>query len=115
MLFCSNPDCFNPLAAKQKKYCSRGCMAACYRGSGKSHIRIRVNGKREYLHRIVFEKHVRPLRDGEIVHHKDENKHNNAPENLEALSGQAAHLHKHDYWRGRRKAKTLAYDSAIGW
>jgi hypothetical protein len=56
------------------------------------------------------------------VHHKDENKFNNDPSNLEALSGQAAHLKKHDYWRGRRRSQAQTatagsgnYDPSFGW
>ncbi len=38
-------------------------------------------------HRIVMENHLnRLLEDNEEVHHKDRNKHNNDPENLEVLS-----------------------------
>ena len=37
-------------------------------------------------HRVVAEKAIgRPLRSDEHVHHKDENKHNNSPENLEVM------------------------------
>lgn len=116
MRFCANPDCFNQLNKKQTRFCSKVCASKSRRGSGKAHIRIRKNGKRVYLHREIFEANYRPLLPGEIVHHIDGNNHNNAPENLEALKGQAAHLHKHDYWRASRVAKNLeAYDPDFGW
>lgn len=42
------------------------------------------NGKVKHIHRIVMEEKLgRPLHDGEIVHHKDGNKRNNDPGNLE--------------------------------
>lgn len=97
--------CTKELKPRQKRYCSPLCSSLGLRGSGSSHIRVMHNGRREYLHRIVFEQHFRALEPGEIVHHKDENRHNNSPENLEALSGHAAHLHAHDYYRGRKRKK----------
>lgn len=46
-------------------------------------------------HRVVAEAMLgRPLKRGEIVHHKDGNRHNNAPDNLEIMS-QAEHLRLH--------------------
>lgn len=97
--------CSFPLTRKQIKTCSRECQAElfrrAYRGRGKSpYIQIRnENGEREYLHRYIFRTKVRPLRNGEIVHHKNENKRDNSVNNLEAISGRAAHLHEHNYWR----------------
>ena len=42
----------------------------------------------EYEHRIVAEEMLdRPLKEGEVVHHLDENKTNNSPDNLLVLSG----------------------------
>lgn len=40
----------------------------------------------------------RPLRDGEVVHHKDRNKKNNNPSNLHVFPSQGAHdrAHKQD-------------------
>ncbi|MEY5098203.1 MAG: Corynebacterium phage StAB [Pseudomonadota bacterium] len=47
----------------------------------------------------------RPLLPGEIVHHKDGDKHNNSPENLEVMT-QAEHMRLHHAeMTAARKAK----------
>lgn len=49
-----------------------------------------------YEHRIEAEKMLgRRLQDGEIVHHRDGNKQNNAHENLEVHGSIAEHLNEH--------------------
>lgn len=49
-------------------------------------------GKR--LHRVVWEYHNGPIPKGSHVHHKDEDRHNNQPSNLELLlSGKHLELH----------------------
>jgi hypothetical protein len=49
-----------------------------------------------HTHRIVAaEKLGRPLKKGEIVHHIDEVKRNNSPENLEVFASQAEHAKLH--------------------
>lgn len=49
-----------------------------------------------YEHRLVAEKKIgRRLKDGEIVHHKDEDKTNNHPDNLEVVVGNAEHFVHH--------------------
>lgn len=48
-----------------------------------------------HAHRVAAEQKLgRPLRRGEVVHHLDGNKHNNAPENLEILT-QSEHVRRH--------------------
>ncbi len=57
---------------------------------------IRVNGNRVYEHRYVMELHLgRPLLPDEVVHHKDGDKPNNSPSNLQVLSGHAEHRQHH--------------------
>lgn len=53
----------------------------------------------------------RPLREGEVVHHKDRNKKNNDPGNLWVFKNQAAHdrAHKQD---ARKYGKGYSYK---GW
>jgi hypothetical protein len=49
-----------------------------------------------HTHRVVAEEILgRPLRKGEVVHHLDGNKRNNAPENLVVFSSQAEHAKWH--------------------
>lgn len=49
-----------------------------------------------YEHRLVAEQIVgRPLRKGEQVHHKDGNKQNNSPNNLEVTASSAHHRLRH--------------------
>lgn len=62
--------------------------------------------KKRHHHRVVAEQILgRPLAKGEIVHHKDGNKHNNSPDNLEVMT-QSQHMKEH--WpalmAGRKRA-----------
>lgn len=38
------------------------------------------------IHYLVYEAFVGDIKDGMMIHHKDENKYNNTPENLEMVS-----------------------------
>jgi IS30 family transposase len=59
----------------------------------KSHVYKKLMGRHE--HRAVAETMLgRKLRPDEIVHHKDRNKHNNSPENLEIIT-RAQHVAEH--------------------
>ncbi|NDG42194.1 MAG: HNH endonuclease [Betaproteobacteria bacterium] len=49
---------------------------------------------RRYAHRVVYEQHFGAIPVGWVVHHKDEDKGNNDPANLEAMpKGQHQRLH----------------------
>lgn len=62
---------------------------------GIEHLDADVRGY-AYEHRLVAQKKIgRRLRDGELVHHKDENKQNNNPDNLDVKQGNAEHLLEH--------------------
>lgn len=57
----------------------------------------KINGKSIRVHRIIAEKKLgRPLRKGEIVHHKNENKQDNNPRNLKVTTV-GEHNHHHFY------------------
>jgi len=84
------------------------------RGSGKSHIRIRINGKRVYLHRYLFNRYIMPLKDTDIVHHIDGNKFNNALTNLELCQNQSEHLQAHGYYKNERCIKITEDFSEFG-
>lgn len=56
---------------------------------------VRVDGADRLEHRVIMERHIgRALRDDEIVHHKDGDKSNNDPSNLEIMS-QSEHARHH--------------------
>jgi hypothetical protein len=49
-------------------------------------------------HRTIAEQKIgRKLKPGEIVHHKDHNKRNNDPENIEVLASQSEHCKVHGF------------------
>ena len=59
-----------------------------------------VAGRYQYEHRLVIEKSLgRYLDPIEVVHHRDENRGNNAIENLELLPSQVDHASLHTQWR----------------
>lgn len=59
--------------------------------------------KYEYEHRKVLAEALgRALLRNEIVHHKDSNKINNVPENLELILDHIAHMQQHPEWRIRK-------------
>jgi len=100
-----------------QKYCSKKCSCKSKHTpefqsrAGKigalRQIEKRGTGTKGYIkyfnrheHRVVAEKMLgRKLKKGEIVHHKDGNKHNNSPSNLEVMTqSQHAKLHWKE-WR----------------
>jgi hypothetical protein len=73
------------------KYCSRACSGTARRGSGQAKYVWR-GGKRE--HRTVMEEVLgRPLSPEELVHHVDNNTHNNEAWNLEVTDRRAHSRH----------------------
>jgi hypothetical protein len=105
-----------------RKFCGRDCYKlSCREFDRVPYPVIWHNGKREYLHRVIWMQNhpEETLGPDDIVHHIDENPFNREPANLEKISGRAAHLHKHDYHRGviaiaAKKAQTSEYDPKFG-
>lgn len=65
------------------------------RGTGRGATYRKLGGRHE--HRVVAEAAIgRPLRPGEVVHHRDGDIRNNAPSNLDVLPSQGAHARLHD-------------------
>lgn len=70
-----------------------------------------TTGKRTLLHRDVWEHHNgKMIPEGWDIHHVDENKENNSPENLECLP-KSEHTrlyspHNNQYTKGRKRAKS---------
>jgi hypothetical protein len=105
--FCTH--CNNKLDSRNKSgYCAKCFSSVKLSGSNnpnwkggksvekKGYIRIRKGFKYVYEHRFVMEKKLgRKLKPGEVVHHKDGNKHNNKPDNLELFSSNGEHLMIH--------------------
>lgn len=102
---------------RTQRYCSRSCSskvagmkagvvrAAQLRGTGEDKAYPKLNGR--HAHRVIAEQKLgRPLRPGEIVHHKDDNILNNDPSNLHVFASQADHARYHSLvrWHGREFA-----------
>lgn len=63
---------------------------------------VKVDGRHE--HRVVMERAVgRPLLFTDVVHHKDEDKHNNDLSNLQLMT-RREHIFEHAIWDYRGKA-----------
>lgn len=91
------------IGERVNNFCSKDCYFE-FRDSGLSYKKINSR----HLHRIVAEAKIgRPLKPGEIVHHKDGNKRNNHPDNLEVLASQADHarIHMLEYWGKKSELK----------
>ena len=64
------------------------------RGRGEGKTYRKYLGRHEHR-RVAEQKLGRPLRAGEVVHHIDGNKQNNAPSNLAILPSQSVHAQLH--------------------
>lgn len=72
------------------------------RYTGRRDNYVKLQGR--HMHRVVAEEMLgRALLPGEIVHHKDGDKWNNAPENLEVMTqAEHARIHCIERWHGKK-------------
>lgn len=72
-----------------------------YTGSRANYIKLMGR----HMHRAVAEQMLgRPLQKGEIVHHRDGDKWNNDPSNLEVMTqAEHARIHCHIRWHGKHE------------
>lgn len=85
-----NPERMNPD--------TRAKLREAHLGKGECRGYSKIYGRR--AHRVVMEQILgRPLRPEEVVHHRDFNRYNNAPENLQLFENQAAHTKFHAEYR----------------
>jgi hypothetical protein len=56
--------------------------------NGKGYLRVRIGGKRRFVHRLVAEKYIPNPENKPQVNHKDGNKLNNSVGNLEWVTNQ---------------------------
>lgn len=76
--------------------------------------RDKRTGRRRRLHRVLAEEALgRPLMNGEIVHHRDGNKTNNAPENLLVLPSQAYHAHVEALLRREQRGMPVLFPELL--
>ena len=74
------------------------------------YVDVRENGRRTYQHIVVAEKALgRPLPDGAVVHHANENKKDNRPDNLVICPSEAYHQLLH------RRMKAIAVCGNPDW
>ena len=93
----------NKTINNDKEHKERQAESLRRRGSGKGYTK--ENGV--HKHRVVAEKMLgRPLRPGEIVHHEDGDKSNNAPYNLKVMT-QSEHIREHLRRGGGRLAQSI--------
>lgn len=102
---------------RYRKHCDRKCYIEAYRANldKQPYPRIWYNGRKEYLHRVIFmQAHPEiELTPEDIIHHIDENPYNRDPSNLQLIraddeNARHKHLREHNFFRGRRKAKAVA-------
>ena len=97
----SCPICGNKITdapCHARKFCSKSCADQARRqGTIRNGYRmIRVDGKQVAEHRYIMQQVLgRKLLPSEVVHHRNGDKLDNRPENLEVLASQFDHVQEH--------------------
>lgn len=114
----------NGRKVRENKFCNKKCYGLFMRGksldrvspSKKEYIRIVKKDSpladkqgKVLLHRQVFYETKDVLFSDEIVHHKDENKRNNSPENLEKLRRDEHTPNTHKNWKKKTPDYIIEY------
>ncbi|GGR74415.1 hypothetical protein GCM10008959_39600 [Deinococcus seoulensis] len=74
----------------------------------------KATGRPIRLHRMVAQECLgRPLLPGEVVHHRDGNSLNNAPENLLVLPSQRYHAHLECCLRRERRGQPMLFPELL--
>ncbi len=90
MRVCQCDECGEPLPPTDEKVWWRGHWYGIDTFWSLYYSRKDADQRRFLLHREIYEAHHGPIPEGYLVHHKDLDKYNNQPENLEAIT-QAEH------------------------
>ncbi len=94
------------------------CSRLCYMSFSKTPIYLKCKAPAHprashgliYVHVLVAEKKIcRYLREGEVVHHIDRDRHNNIPNNIQVMSNEE-HVGLHQRGEGNRSAKLTEKD-----
>lgn len=82
------------IGVKMNQFCSRPCYMEWRDVNRKPSTYIKQGSR--HVHRIIAEQYLgRPLTADEVIHHIDEDKHNNDPSNLAVLPNQTYHNKVH--------------------
>jgi predicted transcriptional regulator len=95
--------CFYVVTPEGKVYSMRSSKYLKPRNAGKGYSVVSIDGKNEYVHRLVAEKYLKKVEGKSEINHKDGNKKNNDITNLEWCTSHENKQHAQD--TGLNKAR----------